>query len=215
VTNDGGQVMADVGGPYIIAPVRGALRRHGRTVGHYVMSVQDDVGYVKLVTRFIGVPIEIYRNGAPLMGTIARAPATMGRSAPLSVDGHDYLRQVLEMRAFPDGMLGVALLVPAPAGAAARESCAELRLAAWGAIAEHIAARFNPLAAHYENLVSVLRDITGDPAYVVSGSRRVAGRGRPAHLPARGGVTYAGRSWSVFSWSPSAGTRVYLLTRPG
>src|SRR5664280_2765608 len=37
----GGKVLADVGGPYIIAPVTGTLRWHGRTVGSYVMSVQD------------------------------------------------------------------------------------------------------------------------------------------------------------------------------
>ena len=37
----GNTVQADVGGPYIIAPVSGSLRFHGRTVGHYLLSVQD------------------------------------------------------------------------------------------------------------------------------------------------------------------------------
>ena len=65
-----GRVIADVGGPDVIAPVSGSLSFRGRTVGSYVMSVQDDAGYVKLVSRFIGVPIDLYRNGAFLMGTL-------------------------------------------------------------------------------------------------------------------------------------------------
>ena len=65
-----GGVIADVGGPDVIAPVSGPLSFRGRTVGSYVMSVQDDAGYVKLVSRFIGVPIDLYRNGAFLMGTL-------------------------------------------------------------------------------------------------------------------------------------------------
>ena len=69
-----GRVLADVGGPYVIAPVTGTLKQRGRTLGRYVMSVQDDTGYVKLLSRFIGVPVELYRGRSPLMGT-AHAPA--------------------------------------------------------------------------------------------------------------------------------------------
>jgi hypothetical protein len=57
-----GHVLADVGGPDVIAPISGVLRRNGRVLGSYVMSVQDDLGYVKLVTRFIGVPVDVYRE---------------------------------------------------------------------------------------------------------------------------------------------------------
>lgn len=73
-----GRVLADVGGPYIIAPVRGALRQAARKVGSFVMSVQDDVGYVKLVTRFTGVPIDLYgtprRGFGFVLGTLRPAP---------------------------------------------------------------------------------------------------------------------------------------------
>src|SRR5665213_2397489 len=41
-----GRVLVDVGGPDVIAPVSGTLRWKGRPVGSYVMSVQDDAGYV-------------------------------------------------------------------------------------------------------------------------------------------------------------------------
>ena len=53
VSGQGG-VLANVGGPYIIAPVGGTLRRGGRVLGHYVFSVQDDLGYVKLDTGSSG-----------------------------------------------------------------------------------------------------------------------------------------------------------------
>ena len=44
-------VLADVGGPYVIAPVdRRAAARAGGSIGSFVMSVQDDVGFTKLET---------------------------------------------------------------------------------------------------------------------------------------------------------------------
>jgi len=47
VSSPSGSVVADVGGPYVLAPVRGLIRYHGKTVGRYAMSVQDDAGYAK------------------------------------------------------------------------------------------------------------------------------------------------------------------------
>ena len=46
-----GQVLDDVGGPRVLAPVTGSLRVGGRTVGTFVMSIQDDLGYQKLADR--------------------------------------------------------------------------------------------------------------------------------------------------------------------
>ena len=208
-----GRVISDIGGPYIIAPVTGALRLHGRVLGRYVMSVQDDVGYVKLVTRFIGVPLELYRGGVPLMGTVGTPPTRVVNDAPVAAGGREYLPRILAMHSFPSGALRVALMLPSPVAAAVRGmSCSEVRLAAWGSVATHIAARFKPLSAHYQDLVNVLRAITGYPAYVTSGSRTIAGRRGPARIPSRGSVAYAGRSWSVFSWEPEAGISVHLLT---
>jgi hypothetical protein len=209
-----GRVIADVGGPYIIAPVSGSLKWNGRTVGHYVMSVQDDVGYVKLVTRFIGVPIDLYRSGSPLMGTLEPAPASASDGGPVSIGGRQYQAQVLNMQAFPSGSLRVALLVPRPSGSVTQQSCMAVRVAAWGEIAKHVAGRFKPLPPHYQDLVDVLRSTTGFPAYVTSGSRRVAGGAGPSRIPAYGTVSFGDRSWSVFSWEPSRRVRVYLLTPP-
>ncbi|MGP0100170.1 MAG: hypothetical protein ACLPUT_00915 [Solirubrobacteraceae bacterium] len=207
-----GRVMADVGGPDIIAPVSGALRWKGRTLGTYVMSVQDDLGYVKLVSRFIGVPVDLYKNGSFLMGTLQHAPSTVSNGSSVRVGGASYEVQLLSARAFPSGDLRVALLIPAPTPAVSAASCPSVRLAAWGSIAMHIADRLMPLQAHYQDLVDILHGTTGGPAYVRSGSTRIAGGAVPARLPQRGIVRYGGRSWSVYSWEPVPPARVYFLT---
>ncbi len=209
-----GSVVSDIGGPYIIAPVDGALRWHGRTVGRYVMSVQDDLGYLKLESRFIGVPMEIYRNGRPLMGTVHPVPPSVTGGATISVAGRRLTAEVLSMKAFPTGTLHVALLLPGPAAETTRQSCEAIRLQSWGAIARNIAARFKPLSAHYSDLVNVLRATTGFRAFVTSGSHRIAGFGGPRTLPTGGSVAFGGRRWWVYSFSPSAGVRVYLLSAP-
>ncbi len=210
-----GHVLADVGGPDVIAPVTGTLRWHGRTVGSYVMSVQDDVGYVKLVSRFIGVPVDLYRDGSLLLGTLPGAPSAARTGAVVRVGGTAYDANLLNAQAFPAGALRVALLVPRAAGPQAAASCAAVRLAAWGNVAMRVAARLHPLPAHYGNLVDVLRSTTGGLAFVRSGSRRLAGGAGPAHLPTRGTVRWDGRSWTVFSWEPVPPARVYLLTPSG
>jgi hypothetical protein len=210
-----GRVLADVGGPDVIAPVGGPLRWHGRTVGSFVMSVQDDLGYVKLVSRFIGVPVDLYRNGSLVMGTLALAQPPARNGQRVSSGGAAYQTQLFDANAFPSGVLRVALLVPIPSGAEASPSCTSVRSAAWGSIATHIAARLTPLPAHYQDLVDVLRGTTGGVAVVKAGSQQLAGGPAPANVPRTGTVKFRGRSWSVFSWEPVPPARIYLLTPSG
>jgi hypothetical protein len=206
----GGKVLADVGGPYIIAPVTGTLRWHGRTVGRYVMSVQDDVGFVKLVSRFIGAPIDIYRSGSFLMGTLKPAPTTPSNGTTVTIAGSTYRASVMHAGAFPSGSLEIALFTKEPA--ASSRSCAAVRSAAWGNVAAHIAARFKPLPPHYKDLVDIVRSATNGVAFVRAGSRQLAGSHGPARLPLGGTVTYRGRSWAVFSFEPVPPARIYVLT---
>jgi hypothetical protein len=210
-----GHVLADVGGPYIIAPISGTLRLKGRTVGSFVMSVQDDLGYVKLVSRFIGVPIDLYRAGMFVMGTLKPPPASVSNRETVTVGGQSkYQADVFNTAAFPTGTLQVALFVPAPASALAARSCASVRVAAWGNIAHHIAARFTPLSAHYGDLLAVLQGASGGLVLVRSGSVRLAGGG-PARVPNQGTVRYRGRTWAVFSWEAIPPARIYFLTPTG
>jgi hypothetical protein len=209
-----GRVIADVGGPDVLAPVSGTLRSNGRTLATYVMSVQDDLGYEKLVSRFIGIPVDLYRNGAFLMGTLQPAPHLSSPATSVRIHGSPYLLEPLHASAFPSGSLGVALLIPSPSAAVSAASCASVALATWGSIAVHVAARLEPLQAHYQALVDVLHGTTGGPAYVRAGSKLIAGGTLPAHLPTSGLLSYGGRTWSVFSWEPVPPARVYFLTPP-
>jgi hypothetical protein len=206
-----GRVLADVGGPDIIAPISGTLRAKGRTVGSFVTSVQDDLGYVKLVSRFIGVPIDLYRAGTFVMGTLKPPPASVGNGETVTVGQRKYRAVVFDTAAFPTGTLKVALFVPAPTSALAARSCASVRLAAWGNIAHHIAARFTPLSAHYYDFLDVLQGASGGLVLVRSGSVRLAGTG-PARVPRQGSVKYRERTWAVFSWEAIPPARIYFLT---
>jgi hypothetical protein len=210
-----GRVLADVGGPEIIAPVSGPLRWQGRKVGSFVMSVQDDIGYVKLVSRFIGVPVDLYREGSFLTGTLQPAPPSASAGQSVTVAGRTYEAHVLDTLAFPTGTLQAALFVPKPPSAKARRSCAALKIAAWGDIAKHVAARFSPLSAHYSDLAGTLKGATAGLVYVRAGTKQLAGGARPARIPHGGTVSYHGRSWSVFSWEPVPPARVYLLVPAG
>ena len=205
-----GKVLADVGGPYIIAPVTGTLRWHGHTVGSYVMSVQDDIGFVKLVSRFIGAPIDIYRDGVLPDGDAQAGPARVSTGATVTIAGSTYRENVMRAGAFPSGSLQIALFAKEPA--AASGSCATVRSAAWGSIAAHIAARFKPLPPHYKDLVDIVGSTTNGVAFVRAGSKQLAGGPGPARLPLSGTVTYRGRSWSVFSFEPVPPARIYVLT---
>jgi hypothetical protein len=210
-----GNVLADVGGPDVIAPVSGAMKYQGRRIGTFVISVQDDAGYVKLVSRFIGTPIDIYRGRSFLMGTLLPAPEAPSNGAATAVAGGADETRLAIAKAFPSGSLRIAQFVPRPPPAVARRSCDAVRLWAWGSVAMHIASLFRPLASHYADLVGVLQAVTGGHAYVSAEGVRVAGAARPSQLPERGMVRLNGRTWQVYSWEPIPPARIYLLTPQG
>jgi len=101
----GREVLADVGGPQILAPVGGPLRRNGNTLGHYVLSVQDDLGYVKLVSRFIGVPLVLSSRSHALAieGAVSPGPGTIPAHGPVSYRGTRYQAFSFPEQAFPRG----------------------------------------------------------------------------------------------------------------
>jgi hypothetical protein len=200
-------VLADVGGPHVLAPVRGTLRAHGRRLGTFLLSVQDDLGYLKLVSRFIGVPIVLYQGGTRIMGT---APPGRSEGGTTTIAGRRYQRVDLALRAFPSGPLRASLLI---ADAPSPRSCASVRNEAWGSVARHVTARFHPLAAHLGDLAGLLRTVTNGRVLIRSGAHRIVGTG-PRRLPLAGTVRWSGRRWAVYSWQPLPRVRAFLLTPP-
>ncbi|HSZ12976.1 MAG TPA: hypothetical protein VK790_02955 [Solirubrobacteraceae bacterium] len=119
----GGQLLSDVGGPYVLAPIDAALRLHGHTVGSVVLSIQDDEGYLRLTRRLAGLDVLMYMNtgpGAPQLvkDSLGPAPGPPLASVPASGSyryrGHTYRVFTVRAEAFPSGPLTVRVLVPIP-----------------------------------------------------------------------------------------------------
>ncbi|MGD0981418.1 MAG: hypothetical protein ABR946_08035, partial [Solirubrobacteraceae bacterium] len=213
-----GRVLADVGGPYVLAPVTGQITYHGTLVGRFVMSVQDDLGYEKLVTRFTGLPIELYRNGAPLMGRdfpARQAPDhLLAQGTPITVNGAKFVTLTYPLLAFPTGQIEVMLAIPAASAALAQASCAEVNAQTYGEISVHLAMLINvrDRAGTY-----VMLDHEFDPdklTFVRSGSTQLAGSDGlpgPAAIPDAGSISYEGQVWLVYSFLARHSIRVYIL----
>jgi hypothetical protein len=216
----GGTVLADVGGPYILAPVSGTLRFHGRPVGRYVLSVQDDLGYVKLATRFIGAPI-VLRTGShtvPVEGVLAPGPASIPDHGPVSYRNTAYEAFSFNATAFPSGPLRISLLLPVPRALAAN-TCAEIKNRELGRVAQRISRRFALAPGNFSAYMKVTRTLTGGLIYIRSGSRQLAGSTQPGppRLPSEGSVKYRGVSYEVSSFSASTSVgqvRIYQLVAP-
>ncbi|HEY4428473.1 MAG TPA: hypothetical protein VGN08_09750 [Solirubrobacteraceae bacterium] len=215
----GSRVVADVGGPYILAPVGGGLRFHGRTVGRYVLSVQDDLGYIKLVTRFIGAPL-VMRTGSrslPVEGLLTPGPPAIPAHGPVTYAHRSYEAFSFDASAFPAGPLRVSLLLPLGPTLAAR-SCAEIRTQETGRIAQRISRRFALSPSTFATYIRLTNTLSGALVYIRSGSRQLAGSSHPAptRLPTGGAVTLGGTRFGVSSFAvgTAAGqARVYVLVR--
>jgi hypothetical protein len=213
VLDASGKLLADFGGPYVIAPVTGVLRSGGKVVGSYVMSVQDDVGFTKLESRAVGDPIAIYVNGRRVTEIGGDFPLAQPAGASLTLDGTDYGAVSLTYNAFPTGTLVAVLAVPAPTLQAQSQSCAAVSLTESERVIKRIAARFQPLAARYENFVETVHADTAALVIVRIGLRAIAGSEGPgpATLPQSGTVVYEGKTWSVFSFAPTPPARIFVL----
>jgi hypothetical protein len=213
----GNRLLADVGGPYILAPLYGRLSWHGRTVGHYVMSVQDDVGYVKIETRFIGAPV-VLRTGAknvPIEDLLTPGPVKIPEHGPVTYKHVVYQAYSFEANRFPSGSLRISVLVPLPAGIAS-EPCSVIKSSELAAVARRISGQLSLSPENFQTYVNLVRTDTNGLLYVRAGARRLAGSTSPgpAKLPLHGSVRYHGSNYEVFSFQvPSSvgEVRVYCL----
>ncbi len=118
----GGHLLADVGGPYVLAPVSAPLRLHGKQIGELTLSIQDDEGYLRLARRLVGLDVLMYMNPTsahpelvknslgPGVGGYSSVPA----SGTYQYRGHTYRVFTLDARAFPAGTLRIRVLIPIP-----------------------------------------------------------------------------------------------------
>jgi hypothetical protein len=118
----GGHLLADVGGPYVLAPVSAPLRLHGKQIGELVLSIQDDEGYLRLTRRLVGLDVLMYMDPTathpelvknslgPGVGGLSSVPA----SGIYHYRGQTYRVFTLDARSFPAGTLRIRALIPIP-----------------------------------------------------------------------------------------------------
>jgi hypothetical protein len=118
----GGHLLSDVGGPYVLAPVSGALRLHGKRIGSLTLSIQDDEGYLRLAKRLVGLNVLMYMNPTsphPELVKNSLGPGVGGfSSVPTSglytYRGRTFRVFTLNARSFPSGSLRISVLIPIP-----------------------------------------------------------------------------------------------------
>ncbi len=122
----GHRLLADVGGPYVLAPVSAPLRAGGHTIGSFALSIQDDEGYLRLARRLAGLKVLMYMSTAP--GSAPRlvknslgagGHQSLGLSSvpaegPYTYRGREYRVVTIVAHAFPSGPLTIRVLIPIP-----------------------------------------------------------------------------------------------------
>ncbi|HLW96515.1 MAG TPA: hypothetical protein VKS25_14150 [Solirubrobacteraceae bacterium] len=216
VLDASGKLLADFGGPFVVAPVRGVLRSaSGAQIGSFVMSVQDDAGIAKLENRFVGDAVGVYFHAHPVVevGGVF-FPRSMPRGTSLTVRGVRYAVQKLTYDAFPTGTLTMVLLVSPASSALAAQTCATVRADEIGRVAQRLTSLLGPIAQHYYGYTYWVHLYTGAAVYVRNpdGSQIASSDGTdPDGLPLAGPATVNGQSFLVVSFEPKPPVRVYLL----
>ena len=113
----GGRVLTDEGGPYVLAPVGGSLRQGGRAIASFVLSIQDDEGYLRLTKRLAGLRVLMYMNTPQptlVKNSLGPEPGTVPESGRYSYRSSTYHVYTLHAAAFPAGPLTIRVLIPIP-----------------------------------------------------------------------------------------------------
>lgn len=134
----GTQVVADIGGRNVLAPVSGTLRAGGKAVGTFEFSIQDDLGYQLLAQRLVGAATVMTYQGQTVLANLDVGHAALPARGSVRIGGVTYLVASLDTGRFPAGTLHIALLFRAPVAALASASCRQVRADVLGAIAEHV-----------------------------------------------------------------------------
>jgi hypothetical protein len=181
------------------------------------MSVQDDVGYVKIETRFVGAPV-VLRTGAknvPIEDLLTPGPVKIPEHGPVTYKHVIYQAYSFEASRFPSGPLRISVLVPLPAGLA-EEPCSAIKSSELAVVAQRISGQLSLSPGNFQTYVDLVRTDTNGLLYVRAGSRQLAGSTSPGplKLPLHGTVRYHGGTYEVFSFqAPSSvgKVRIYAL----
>lgn len=110
----GPRLLSDVGGPFVLAPVQAPLRLGGRTIGSFILSIQDDEGYKRLAQRLAGLDVLMYMGPRLVKSTVGAPPGAIPTSGPLHLRGKSFRAYTFTAKAFPSGPLRITVLIPIP-----------------------------------------------------------------------------------------------------
>jgi hypothetical protein len=106
--------VSDLGGPFVLAPVQGVVRGpNGHVRGHFLLAVQDDMGYMLLAHSFTGAEVLMRVGSRQVMGTLNPGPESTPDRGAVSYAGVKYQAFSFLGTAFPSGALRISLLVRA------------------------------------------------------------------------------------------------------
>ena len=110
----GTRLITDVGGPYVLSPASAAIRGPGgQIVGRFMLSVQDDTGFIKLMHRFTGADVVLHAGATTVPGSnLSPGPPFAPGLQSVTYRGRRLRAYGFSAPAFPSGRLRVSLLVP-------------------------------------------------------------------------------------------------------
>jgi hypothetical protein len=109
-----GRLLVDVGGPHVLAPIPGVIRNAGgRVVAHFLMAIQDDLGFQILSRAFTGAQVLMREGTRQVMGTLSPGPPNVPNRGRIVYRGAAYRVYSFDAEAFPEGGLRISLLYPA------------------------------------------------------------------------------------------------------
>jgi hypothetical protein len=97
--------------------VRGTLRLAGRVLGSFVLSIQDDEGYLRLTRRLAGLYVLMYMNPAHpqlVKNSLGPEPGAVPERGSFTYRGRSFRVFTLHAHAFPSGPLRISVLIPIP-----------------------------------------------------------------------------------------------------
>ena len=108
-----GKLLVDVGGPYVLAPIRGVIRgARGVVAARFEMAIQDDLGFTILARAFTGAQTLMREGTRQVMGTLRPGPASIPDRGRVRYRGTTYEAYSFDAEAFPSGPLRISLLYP-------------------------------------------------------------------------------------------------------
>jgi hypothetical protein len=108
----GDRTLTSVGGAFVVAPAQLELRtRAGTGRGRLEASMQDVVGYVKLVHRLAGADIVVRGRPGHVESSLATPPAALPASGTAAIAGRTYVVRSFHETGFGGERLTVWILV--------------------------------------------------------------------------------------------------------